>query len=309
MADDCVPWSTAWDVAAIGAHGFYRSTAGRAEDTFTTDVTAGPKVAERICDLAGDRLAALLSEHAAVTVTDVGAGDGTLLTQLMSALPRAVADGLRWRALDVRERPAGLDARIEWITGDARITAPGLPRGPGLVVAHEFLDDIPCDVVQIDEDRRRRLVLVRADGHESMGPPLHEADACAALGVDSVALSAWCERWWPRREPAARVEVGTTRDRAWRSILEIVDEGLAIAVDYSHLERDRSLGVWDGGTLSGYRAGRLTSPTPDGSCNITSHVAIDACAAAVEAHASVETTLQPSGSGDDLWWLVQTMRR
>ena len=309
MADDCVPWSTAWDDAAIGARGFYRSAGGRAEDTFATDVKAGLKVAARICDLAGDRLAALLSEHAAVTVTDVGAGDGTLLTQLMSVLPGPVVEGLRWRVLDVRERPAALDDRIEWITGEARVTAPGLTRGPGLVVAHEFLDDIPCEVVQIDEDRRRRLVLVRADGREFMGPPLDDTDACAALGVDSAALAVWCERWWSRREPAARVEVGTTRDRAWISIAEIVDDGLAIAVDYSHLERDRSFGVWDGGTLSGYRAGRLISPIPDGSCNITAHVAIDACAAAVEAHATVDTTLQPSGSGDDLWWLVQTMRR
>ncbi|MYU65082.1 hypothetical protein GTY91_20610, partial [Streptomyces sp. SID69] len=36
------------------------------------------------------------------------------------------------------------------------------------------------------------------------------------------------------------------------------------------------------GTLTGFRAGRETTPVPDGSCDLTAHVALDACAAAGE---------------------------
>ncbi|MGW2851170.1 SAM-dependent methyltransferase, partial [Streptomyces sp. NPDC001215] len=32
------------------------------------------------------------------------------------------------------------------------------------------------------------------------------------------------------------------------------------------------------GTLTGFRAGREVAPVPDGSCDITAHVALDACA-------------------------------
>ncbi len=304
MSDDCVPWSTAWDDAAVGADGFYRSPAGRAEDTFATQVTSGPAVAQRIADIALDLLTTLVSHHPIVTVTDVGAADGTLLTQLMAVLPADLVRALHWRALDVRARPDGLDGRIAWNAGDARVTAPTLGRGPGLVIAHEFLDDIACDVVEIDEVGRRRLVLVHPDGREVIGPPLDDLELCATIGVDAASLSAWCDRWWSRDEPAARIEVGSTRDDAWATIVRLVDVGLAIAVDYAHVESDRSAGLWDGGTLTGYRTGRLASPVPDGTCNLTAHVAIDACAAAVVA---TRTTLAPSGAGDDLWWLVQSM--
>src|SRR5690606_26801232 len=52
--------------------------------------------------------------------------------------------------------------------------------------------------------------------------------------------------------------------------------GLAVAIDYSHTRRTRPAH----GTLTGYRDGRAVPPVPDGSCDITAHVALDACAAA-----------------------------
>ena len=50
----------------------------------------------------------------------------------------------------------------------------------------------------------------------------------------------------------------------------------ALAVDYGHLRATRP----PGGTLAGYRAGRQVPPVPDGSCDLTAHVAVDAVAAA-----------------------------
>ncbi len=53
-----------------------------------------------------------------------------------------------------------------------------------------------------------------------------------------------------------------------------VGRGLAVAVDYAHLVGSRP----PFGTLTGFREGRETAPVPDGSCDLTAHVALDACA-------------------------------
>ncbi|MCZ9338904.1 hypothetical protein NGM37_14085, partial [Streptomyces sp. TRM76130] len=47
-------------------------------------------------------------------------------------------------------------------------------------------------------------------------------------------------------------------------------------VDYAHTADARP----PFGTLTGFRGGRETRPVPDGSCDITAHVALDACATA-----------------------------
>ncbi len=49
---------------------------------------------------------------------------------------------------------------------------------------------------------------------------------------------------------------------------------LLLAVDYSH----RRTGRPPAGSLSAFRAGRAVPPRPDGSCDLTSHVALDAVA-------------------------------
>jgi hypothetical protein len=75
-----------------------------------------------------------------------------------------------------------------------------------------------------------------------------------------------------------------------------------MAIDYGHVRVERATGAWDGGTLAAYRRGRLVSPVPDGSCNITAHVAVDACAAAVPA---TSTHLHRTAHDDGFWWLLQ----
>ena len=51
-------------------------------------------------------------------------------------------------------------------------------------------------------------------------------------------------------------------------------------MDFGHLHADRAGGEYADGTLTGYRDGRRVRPVPDGSCDLTAHVAFDACAAA-----------------------------
>ena len=61
----------------------------------------------------------------------------------------------------------------------------------------------------------------------------------------------------------------------------------SMAVDYGHEAGGRPAA----GTLTGYRDGRQVPPVPDGSCDLTAHVALDACAAAGSAAGATATAL------------------
>jgi SAM-dependent MidA family methyltransferase len=291
MPDDLMPWSTAWTRAATGPGGFYRRESGLAEQHFATNVSASPATAQRILEVAGADIERLLTTHGSITITDVGAGDGSLLAQLMELVDGRPGERITWRAIDLRCRPPSADRSIDWITGDATAVTRSLYPSPGVVIAHELLDDIPCVILEVEDDGSLRTVVVDPrNGREHLGTV--------------VTYDAWCERWWRRREPAGRIEVGRSRDEAWRSITGIVSDGLAIAVDYGHVSVDRDSGLWDAGTLTAFREGRLVPVVPDGSCNITAHVAMDACAAAAPAQ---DTRLVQAPDG--LWWLTQRMAR
>src|SRR5438874_723191 len=82
---------------------------------------------------------------------------------------------------------------------------------------------------------------------------------------------AWRARWWPL-DPGHVAEVGRPRDEAWRGAVGTVRHGLALCVDYGHVAGQRPAL----GTLTGYRGGRQLPPVPDGSCDLTAHVAVDA---------------------------------
>ncbi|MBC7374324.1 MAG: SAM-dependent methyltransferase, partial [Frankiales bacterium] len=110
-----------------------------------------------------------------------------------------------------------------------------------------------------------RVVQVLPDGTESLGGPGDPEDL------------AWARQWWPQ---GRRVEVGLSRDRAWAGAVGQLRRGLAVAVDYGHVLGDRSTFFDRRPTLTGYRNGRQVPPLPDGSCDLTAHVALDAVAAA-----------------------------
>jgi SAM-dependent MidA family methyltransferase len=291
-------WSEAWEDALYGPAGFFRREVPL--DHFRTNV-AVPLFAEAV-----RRLAGLVDEALGFPdpfdLVDLGAGRG----ELLHALPEVPA---RWRLTAVEVSGADTvpdDTALRWV--------PEVPRLTGLLLANEWLDAVPLDVV---EDGR--LVLVDRSGAEELGAPAH---------------SPWAEQWWPgvggrpeggppltpppsrSREglhgcvktftdpcsssatntspPAARltarltappaagdgsrhalrVEIGASRDLAWAAAVARVERGLAVAADYGHVLPDRRP------TLTGYRDGRQVHPVPDGSCDLTAHVALDAVAAA-----------------------------
>lgn len=239
-----VTWREAWETALYGPRGFYRSDRPAAH--FRTSVHASPLFAAAILRLVrGAGLGA---------VVDVGAGAGELLGSLARLAPDLALCGV-----DLRPRPAGLPAEVAW-----RDT---VPETDGLILANEWLDNVACEVVELTADGPRVVLVDPADGSESFGVAPVPAD------------QAWLDRWWPLAEVGQRAEVGRTRDSAWGAAVGRLTRGLAVAVDYSHSSGTRPFG----GTLAGYRHGRQVDPVPDGTCDITAHVALDACAAAVTA--------------------------
>ena len=214
-------WGEAWHTSLYGPDGFFLRE--RPLDHFRTNA-AVPLFAEVVRRLA-ERVDAALGHPDPFDVVDLGAGGGELLAGL-GEVPA------RWRLTPVE-------------VGDP------VPPVTGLMVANEYLDAVPLDVL---EDGR--LVLVSDSGEESLGAPLS---------------SEWADRWWPG---GGRVEVGAPRDLAWAAAVARVQRGLAVAVDYGHDLTNRRP------TLTGYRHGRQVPPVPDGSCDLTAHVALDSAAAA-----------------------------
>ncbi len=257
MDHSWVPWREATDRALYGPEGFYRRNRPAAH--FRTSVHASTLVASAVLSL--------VRATGLPTVLDVGAGSGELLTDL-----HRLAPDLSLVGVDIAGRPAELPPVVDWTD-----TAPEV--GEALVVAHELLDDVPVEVAEHD-GRRWRLVLVDpATGDERVGDPVSGED------------EAWLERWWPVAGPGARAEVGLPRDQAWAALVRPLRRGVAVAVDYGHDRGSRPAG----GSLTGYRDGRQVAPVPDGSCDVTSHVALDACAAAGE-QAGATATVRTSQS-------------
>ncbi|MEW2520046.1 SAM-dependent methyltransferase [Actinacidiphila alni] len=238
--------------ALYGPGGFF--VRERPAAHFRTSAHASPLFAAAVAELL-TRVDAALGRPAELAFTDMGAGRAELAAGVLAALPAPVAARVRVHAVERAPRPAGLDPRIVWCAEP--------PRGVrGLLLANEWLDNVPLDIAETDEAGVPRQVLVRpADGAERLGGPVTGADA------------RWLQRWWPpSAEPGTRAEIGRTRDAAWAAAAGSLDAGLAVAVDYAHTRAGRP----PYGTLTGYRDGRQVPPVPDGGCDLTAHVALDA---------------------------------
>jgi SAM-dependent MidA family methyltransferase len=243
--------------ALYGPTGFYTApSAGGPAAHFRTSVHASPVFAGSLTRLVS-RLDEALGRPDPFELVDIGAGRAELLRALLAELPRPLA------------APRDLPPEIAWTDRPPAKTT-------GLVLATEWLDNLPVDVVTAGSGGLR-YVVVDAAGAERPGPRVEPGDA------------AWLGRWWPldNGPEGARAEVGAGRDAAWASVVATVVRGLALAVDYGHLKGGRPVF----GTLTGYRTGRRVLPVPDGSCDLTAHVAIDAVALAGAGAADVHPTL------------------
>ena len=262
-------WREAMQGALYGPGGFFTGTGDGPAGHFRTSAHTSPLFAGALARLTV-RIDEALGHPEPLDVVDVGAGRGELLCALISSLPDPIAGRVRATAVELAPRPPSLPAGIAWVPAPPEQVT-------GLLLATEWLDNVPMDVVGVDDAGTHGYVMVDDAGHERRGPAVAHADAV------------WLERWWPlTNAPAgARAEVGAARDAAWAAAVGTVRRGLALAVDYGHLRGGRPAF----GTLSGYRAGRRVPPVPDGTCDLTAHVALDSVAAAGAAVAGVPASL------------------
>ncbi|MEU6246772.1 SAM-dependent methyltransferase [Glycomyces sp. NPDC047010] len=241
-------WSAAMERALYGPGGFYRRELPGHHFSTSAQTRAFAAAVARLAARTFERL----GRPDAFTVVDVGAGGGDLLAHLAALLP----DRIALTAVELRPRPGGLPDRVAWLPEPpARFT--------GLLVACELLDNVPCDIALVDEAGERRYEEVDPSGATRPGGPLAPGDA------------AWLDRWWPVKAPGDRAEIGRPRDEAWRALTARLDRGTALAVDYGHTGDRRP----PAGTLTGFKDGRDTAPVPDGTCDLTAHVAVDAIGA------------------------------
>ena len=269
--------------------------AGRGELTthLLHQLTESTGSAQKLCSRSGEGASASTgSAQKLCSRSGEGASASTGSAQEWRERARA-QEARRSCALDQgRERPRAQSRaqlrRLSWPPDSSRSTSsndrttstagssgsapPEAPRSPpvsgrlehALVIAHEWLDVVPCTIAEVDDRGVLREVLVAAGGAESLGGRVEGADR------------QWAEKHWPTRDPGDRVEIGRTRDDAWANLLTRVRSGLVVAVDYGHTlaERPRE------GTLTAYGRGRRAAPVPDGTCDLTAHVAIDTLAKA-----------------------------
>ena len=271
-------WRAATQDALYGRGGFYARGEHPAAH-FRTSVHVSPRYAAAILALLRYTDEAL-GHPDRIDLVDIGAGQGELLGQVLrlaQQLPAVTGPAGAWssfpqritaRAIELAPRPPGADERIQW--------ASVLPaRIRGLVIASEWLDNIPVDVAELTPDGPRIMLVDPRSGAERPGPAAGPAE------------QEWLRRWWPLQHPGERAELGHPRCTAWAEVIRRLEVGLALAADYAHSRARRPLA----GTLAGFRDGHAVRPVPDGSRDITAHVALDACAAAGATAGATQTLL------------------
>ncbi|WP_336207490.1 SAM-dependent methyltransferase [Nonomuraea sp. LPB2021202275-12-8] len=258
-------WRAATDRALYGENGFYLRE--RPSGHFRTSVSASAVFAEAVLALLAE-VDAELGMPGKLDLVDIGAGEGVLVRRVLGAADPELLSRLRVTAVEVSPRPDGLPPEVAWV--------PAVPAGiSGLAIANEWLDNVPLDVVEQTPGGPRLVMVDTETGEERLGDPPDEADRD------------WLERWWPLSRTGARAEIGRPRDAAWAAVLTRLERGCAIAVDYAHPVDNRP----PCGTLTGYRDGAVVMPVPDGTCDITAHVALDACAEAGRQAGAISTGL------------------
>ncbi|MET8201205.1 SAM-dependent methyltransferase [Micromonospora taraxaci] len=294
-------WRDAMSRALYGPDGFFVAGTGPA-DHFRTSVHASPAFASALLRLIVEVDTALGHPYR-LDVVDVGAGRGELLRALVGLAARpSLRERVHFTAVEYAPRPDNLPVEINW-TDEIPCEI------NGVLLATEWLDNVPLDVAVHTEDGWRYVLVDPTSGTESIGGPVSPADLDwltnwwphptspprAARGLTSPDATSTSESGFGAARPAQgssltarsrpgcpetphrnRAEIGRTRDEAWATAVGRIDRGLAVAVDYGHLRESRPVD----GTLTGYRGGRQVPPVPDGSADVTAHVAMDSVASA-----------------------------
>ena len=242
-----ITWRAATEQALYGDGGFYRRR--RVPPT-----TSAPPCTRRRCS---PRPCWPRRAPACQHVVDVGSGRGELLRRCAGSTRRCDLVGVE--VADRPGRPAGGD----------RLARPSCPTGStALVIGNEWLDNVPVDAAVVDRAR-----LAAAAGRPGDRCRTTPAEPCrlARPRVAGRGGGRLGERGATGRRSAGRA---TRPGRPRSASLVARRRGSRRLPPSARADRPRA------GSLAGYRSGRRVDPVPDGSCDITSHVALDSCAAA-----------------------------
>ncbi|MCA1823564.1 MAG: hypothetical protein LC640_04735, partial [Frankia sp.] len=137
-------WRAATQRALYGPDGFYRRGRGPGRD-YRTSTTATGSFSVALATLV-DLLDTALGAPPTLHVAEVGAARGWLTRTLSAELAvrsPELAARVEWWCVDLGAPPADLPAHINW-----RHTLDELPPLVGLLLANEWLDNVPVDVVE-----------------------------------------------------------------------------------------------------------------------------------------------------------------
>jgi SAM-dependent MidA family methyltransferase len=259
--------------ALYGPDGFYTSGNGAPGRDFRTSSTASPHFARALLRLAA-HVDAALDFPDPFTVVEVAAARGALLAALREHVHEEAPQlATRLKLVGVDKAPPPDIENVTWHHDVSEVLL-----FDGLLLANEWLDNVPCDVVEMTESYAA-YVEVDDDGTERTGDRVepHDQD--------------WLDRWWPLVDEGERAELGGDRDAKWCQAVAKLDRGLAVCIDYAHDLGQREAGMFAAGTLTGYQQGRQVQPRPDGSTDVTAHVALDSVAAAGTVGGATDTVL------------------
>ncbi|WP_090007567.1 SAM-dependent methyltransferase [Lentzea albidocapillata] len=273
-------WEAAWHAALYGPGGFF-ARGEKPSAHFRTAPLVGPELAEALLTLLS-RVDAALGFPPVVDFVDVGAGGGELAFAVRSLASASLASG------PLASGPLASGSLTSGSLTSGSLTSGSQASGPQASGSQESGSQESGSQESASLAARLRVTAVE------VGPPVelpgvrwtssvppcvgllvgHEwLDAIPCPVVTGPSADPWITRWWPALADGALAEVGAPRDEAWAAAVSSV-RGAALAIDYGHLVSSRRF------TLTGYRGGQQVEPVFDGSCDITAHVAFDACAAA-----------------------------
>src|SRR5919204_561916 len=157
-------WRDAMREALYGPEGFYTAaSSGGPAAHFRTSAHVSTVFAGALTRLVA-RVDEALGQPNPFELVDVGAGRGELLLALLAELPRPLAARVRATAVEVGPPPSNLPPGIAW-------TDRPPPKTTGLLLATEWLDNVPVDVACRDAPGAYLRALARASVSAELTDP------------------------------------------------------------------------------------------------------------------------------------------
>ena len=231
------------------------------------DFTTAPEISQMFGELVGVWVVGAwtaLGRPLPFRLTEIGPGRGTLMKDMLRVIGRLAPDlAARLDAVLVEASPrlvevqratlAASPAQVRWL-GEPDET----PETPGIVVANELFDAIPCrQFVKTPRGWRERMVAL-----DGAGDP---AFVAGAGGIDAALLPAGADA----APMGAIFEVSPAREAMMERIADALRHrpGMALLIDYGHGESGF------GDTLQAVRSHRFADPLAEpGEADLTSHV-------------------------------------